>query len=162
LRKSWPIRRRARLRRPRRSKVPTTSRPRHHKKPQRRRRSALAHCYRERCQDQYRIAGGQRLSAAAERPSSGRGDPATGDNNEEGNRETRLIALGKGCVWPRYLRERTTMKFHLRQLALAAALTGASSLAMAADDDWQARVGEALGKTGTAAPGGIYRSEEHT
>ena len=49
------------------------------------------------------------------------------------------------------------MKFHLRQLALAAALTGASSLAMAADDDWQARVGEALGKTGTAAPGGIYR-----
>ena len=47
------------------------------------------------------------------------------------------------------------MKFHLRQLALAAALTGASSLAMAADDDWQARVGEALGKTGTAAPGGI-------
>jgi hypothetical protein len=32
-----------------------------------------------------------------------------------------------------------------------------SSLAVAADDDWQARVGAALGKTGAAAPGGIYR-----
>jgi hypothetical protein len=32
-----------------------------------------------------------------------------------------------------------------------------SSLAVAADDDWQARVGEALGKTGPAAPGGVYR-----
>ncbi len=49
------------------------------------------------------------------------------------------------------------MKFYLQQLAFAAVLTGASSLAMAADGDWQARVGEALGKTGTAAPGGIYR-----
>jgi hypothetical protein len=28
---------------------------------------------------------------------------------------------------------------------------------LAADDDWQARVGEALGKTGSAMPGGIYR-----
>ncbi|HMD66116.1 MAG TPA: DUF1259 domain-containing protein [Stellaceae bacterium] len=49
------------------------------------------------------------------------------------------------------------MGFHLRELALAALLTGASGLALAADDDWQARVGEALGKTGAAAPGGIYR-----
>src|SRR5271165_1225538 len=50
-----------------------------------------------------------------------------------------------------------TMGFHLRELALAALLTGASGLALAADDDWQTRVGEALGKTGAAAPGGIYR-----
>ncbi len=49
------------------------------------------------------------------------------------------------------------MKFHARQLALTAILAGMSSLAVAADDDWQARVGEALGKTGSAAPGGIYR-----
>jgi hypothetical protein len=49
------------------------------------------------------------------------------------------------------------MKFHARQLALTAVLAGVSSLAVAADDDWQARVGEALGKTGAAAPGGIYR-----
>jgi hypothetical protein len=49
------------------------------------------------------------------------------------------------------------MKFHARQLALTAVLAGVSSLAVAADDDWQARVGAALGKTGAAAPGGIYR-----
>jgi hypothetical protein len=49
------------------------------------------------------------------------------------------------------------MKFHARQLALTAILAGMSSLAVAADDDWQARVGEALGKTGSATPGGIYR-----
>jgi Domain of Unknown Function (DUF1259) len=49
------------------------------------------------------------------------------------------------------------MRFHLRQLALTAALAGASGLAFAADDSWQVRVGEALGKTGSAAPGGIYR-----
>ena len=49
------------------------------------------------------------------------------------------------------------MKVHARQLALTAVLAGVSSLAVAADDDWQARVGEALGKTGAAAPGGIYR-----
>ena len=29
--------------------------------------------------------------------------------------------------------------------------------AIAADDGWQARVGEALGKTGSSVPGGIYR-----
>ena len=49
------------------------------------------------------------------------------------------------------------MKHHLLQLALAAVLTGVSNLVFAADDDWQARVGEALGKTGAAAPGGVYR-----
>jgi hypothetical protein len=35
-------------------------------------------------------------------------------------------------------------------------LAGAPGLAVAADD-WQAQVGEALGKTGGTAPGGIYR-----
>src|SRR5437016_3047912 len=47
------------------------------------------------------------------------------------------------------------IRFHLRRLTLAAFLTGASCLAFA--DDWQTQVGEALGKTGSAAPGGIYR-----
>jgi hypothetical protein len=36
-------------------------------------------------------------------------------------------------------------------------MTGASGVAIAADDTWQVRVGEALGKTGSAMPGGIYR-----
>ena len=49
------------------------------------------------------------------------------------------------------------MRFCLRQLALVALLAAASGLAFAADDGWQARVGEALGKTGSVAPGGIYR-----
>ena len=49
------------------------------------------------------------------------------------------------------------MSVHLRQLLLAALLTGSPGLAFAADDGWQARVGEALGKTGSEAPGGIYR-----
>jgi hypothetical protein len=40
--------------------------------------------------------------------------------------------------------------------ALAFAVT-LSAPAIAADDGWQARVGEALGKTGSAMPGGIYR-----
>jgi hypothetical protein len=39
-------------------------------------------------------------------------------------------------------------------LAFAAAL---STAVYAADDGWQAQVGEALGKTGSAMPGGIYR-----
>src|ERR1700730_11555322 len=39
-------------------------------------------------------------------------------------------------------------------LAVAAALSGP---AIAADGDWQAQTGEALGKTGSAMPGGIYR-----
>src|ERR1700676_3535694 len=49
------------------------------------------------------------------------------------------------------------MRFHLGRLALVAFLTGASGFAFAADDGWQTQVGEALGKTGSAAPGGIYR-----
>src|SRR6201988_3390895 len=49
-----------------------------------------------------------------------------------------------------------TMRLHLRQLALVAFVAGAPGLAVAADD-WQARVGEALGKTGATAAGGIYR-----
>ena len=48
------------------------------------------------------------------------------------------------------------MRFHLRQLALVALVAGAPGLAVAADD-WQAQVGEALGKTGATTPGGIYR-----
>ena len=39
-------------------------------------------------------------------------------------------------------------------LAFAAAL---SAPAFAADDDWQAKVGEALGKPGSATPSGVYR-----
>src|SRR5215472_7007059 len=49
-----------------------------------------------------------------------------------------------------------TMRLHVRELALAALLAGAPGLAVAADD-WQAQVGEALGKSGATAPGGIYR-----
>jgi Domain of Unknown Function (DUF1259) len=49
------------------------------------------------------------------------------------------------------------MKYHLRQLTLAALLAAAPNAAFAADDGWQAQVGEALGKTGSAAPGGVYR-----
>jgi len=49
------------------------------------------------------------------------------------------------------------MKYHLRQLTLAALLAAAPGAAFAADDGWQAQVGEALGKTGSVAPGGVYR-----
>src|SRR5947208_16099888 len=49
-----------------------------------------------------------------------------------------------------------TMRLHVREFALATLLAGAPGLAVAADD-WQGQVGQALGKTGTAAPGGIYR-----
>ena len=48
------------------------------------------------------------------------------------------------------------MRLHVRELALAALLAGAPGFAVAADD-WQVQVGEALGKTGAAVPGGIYR-----
>jgi hypothetical protein len=48
------------------------------------------------------------------------------------------------------------MGLRVRELALAALLVAAPGLAVAADD-WQAQVGEALGKTGATAPGGIYR-----
>src|SRR5499433_3619379 len=49
-----------------------------------------------------------------------------------------------------------TMRLHVRELALVALLAGVPGLAVAADD-WQAQVGEALGKTGSATPSGIYR-----
>jgi hypothetical protein len=49
-----------------------------------------------------------------------------------------------------------TMRLHVRKLALVALLAGAPVLAVAADD-WQTQVGQALGKTGATAPGGIYR-----
>jgi Domain of Unknown Function (DUF1259) len=48
------------------------------------------------------------------------------------------------------------MWLHVRELVLVAVLAAAPSLAVAADD-WQAQVGEALGKTGAAAPSGVYR-----
>ena len=48
------------------------------------------------------------------------------------------------------------MRLHVREFALAALLAGAPGLAVAADD-WQGQIGEALGKAGAAAPGGIYR-----
>src|ERR1700736_4112910 len=47
------------------------------------------------------------------------------------------------------------MKHHLRQLTLAALVAAAPGAVFA--DDWQTQVGEALGKTGSTAPGGIYR-----
>ncbi|HEX3415810.1 MAG TPA: DUF1259 domain-containing protein, partial [Stellaceae bacterium] len=46
---------------------------------------------------------------------------------------------------------------HLRHLALVSLVTAAPGAAVAADDGWQAQVGEALGKTGATALGGIYR-----
>jgi hypothetical protein len=49
-----------------------------------------------------------------------------------------------------------TMTLRVRELTLVAVLAAAPGLAAAADD-WQAQVGEALGKTGGTAPGGIYR-----
>jgi Domain of Unknown Function (DUF1259) len=42
-------------------------------------------------------------------------------------------------------------------LVFAAALCTAAYAAYAADGDWQAQVGEALGKPGSATPSGIYR-----
>jgi hypothetical protein len=50
-----------------------------------------------------------------------------------------------------------TMTIRVRKLALAALLAGAPGFVFAADDGWQAQVGEALGKTGSEAPGGVYR-----
>src|SRR6266403_5156297 len=49
------------------------------------------------------------------------------------------------------------MRYNMRKLALAALLAGAPGAAFAADDGWEADVGQTLGKTGSAAPGGIYR-----
>jgi hypothetical protein len=50
-----------------------------------------------------------------------------------------------------------TMKAYARKLALAAVFAGLPGLALAADNGWQAEVGKALGKTGAAMPGGVYR-----
>jgi Domain of Unknown Function (DUF1259) len=49
-----------------------------------------------------------------------------------------------------------TMWFCLRQLTAAALFAAAPGAAFVADE-WQAQVGEALGKTGTTTPSGIYR-----
>src|ERR1700730_5653631 len=49
-----------------------------------------------------------------------------------------------------------TMWLHVRRLAIVALVAGSPSLAVAADD-WQAQGGEALGKGGATATGGIYR-----
>ncbi len=49
------------------------------------------------------------------------------------------------------------MKFSMRILALAIFFAGMSGLGLAADNGWQAEVGKALGKTGAAMPGGVYR-----
>ncbi len=49
------------------------------------------------------------------------------------------------------------MRFNRRKLALAVLLIGVPGVAFAADDGWQGRVGEALGKAGSEARGGIYR-----
>jgi hypothetical protein len=53
-------------------------------------------------------------------------------------------------------RRRMTMSLRVRRLALVALLAAAPGIAAAADD-WQAQVGETLGKTGSATPSGIYR-----
>jgi len=49
------------------------------------------------------------------------------------------------------------MKLWVRMITLAALAAAMPSLAFAADDGWQAEVGKALGKSGVAMPGGIYR-----
>ncbi|HEX6440723.1 MAG TPA: DUF1259 domain-containing protein [Stellaceae bacterium] len=45
----------------------------------------------------------------------------------------------------------------MTKLAAFALLAGLSVPALAADGDWQAKVAEALGKSGTAMPGNVYR-----
>jgi len=45
----------------------------------------------------------------------------------------------------------------LHKLALAAFLAATPGVAFAADDDWQAQVGQALGKPGSVMAGGVYR-----
>ncbi len=49
------------------------------------------------------------------------------------------------------------MKLTLQKLAFLLLLIGLPELACAADNDWQAEVGKALGKTGAAMAGGVYR-----
>src|SRR5262249_1762517 len=48
------------------------------------------------------------------------------------------------------------MRVHVGELALITLLAGAPGLGVSSDDR-QAEVGEALGKAGAVAPGGIYR-----
>src|ERR1700740_3773670 len=48
------------------------------------------------------------------------------------------------------------MRLYVREFVPVPLLAVAPGLAVAADD-WHAQVGEALGKAGAAAPGGIYR-----
>jgi hypothetical protein len=49
------------------------------------------------------------------------------------------------------------MKCYLARLVAVALFTGTSGFALAADDSWQGRVGQALGKPGTQTPSGVYR-----
>jgi hypothetical protein len=49
------------------------------------------------------------------------------------------------------------MRSYIPMLVAAALFAGAPPLGFAADVDWQSQVGEALGKAGTAALGGVYR-----
>jgi hypothetical protein len=49
------------------------------------------------------------------------------------------------------------VKSYAQKLAVAVLLTAFPVLAFAADPGWQAAVGKALGKTGAAMPGGVYR-----
>jgi hypothetical protein len=49
------------------------------------------------------------------------------------------------------------MTLHPMKLAAAALLFGVCGSAFAAEEGWQARVGEALGKAGAEMPGGVYR-----
>src|SRR2546430_17205050 len=50
----------------------------------------------------------------------------------------------------------TTMSL-IRKAAALALVAALPLMASGADNDWQARVAEALGKSGTAMPGNIYR-----
>jgi Domain of Unknown Function (DUF1259) len=49
------------------------------------------------------------------------------------------------------------MTFHPIKLAAVALLVGVCGSAFAAEEGWQGRVGEALGKGGAVMPGGVYR-----
>jgi Domain of Unknown Function (DUF1259) len=51
----------------------------------------------------------------------------------------------------------STRGVELYKLALAAFLAAVPHFALAADNNWQAQVGQALGKSGSAMAGGIYR-----
>jgi Domain of Unknown Function (DUF1259) len=55
------------------------------------------------------------------------------------------------------MRRKVRFGLYLARLAATALLVGAAGFSFAADDGWQARVGQALGKTGANMPGGVYR-----